>query len=214
MNHVPQYKRKKKIVHPRFQWRVIAVPLILSALVCVSIVGGMIWYAHSTEQKITHAVEVVEDVTEKEDQIVTAFLKFAGTLPARGLSLDASRVTTHHTENMTQLRETYPLLRSHTQQLFLVLAGLGVIFVVQFLLLYWYLLRITHKVSGPVYVIDQILQDVQNGKEPALRDLREGDEFVEMYARLRDVLRQVKDEQEKCEKKLKRAKKAKKKKTE
>jgi hypothetical protein len=53
-----------------------------------------------------------------------------------------------------------------------VLLGLG---------LFLYLIRLTNRISGPLYVLTQHMTDIMNGKKPNLRELRKNDEFQEFY---------------------------------
>jgi predicted PurR-regulated permease PerM len=54
--------------------------------------------------------------------------------------------------------------------------------------LFIYLLRITHRISGPIYVLTRHMQDIMDGKDPDLRELRKNDEFKEFYQQFIDFI--------------------------
>ncbi|MBN1533290.1 MAG: hypothetical protein JXA20_11550, partial [Spirochaetes bacterium] len=57
--------------------------------------------------------------------------------------------------------------------------------------LYYYLLRLTHRISGPIYVVSRIMRDVMEGRTPDARPLRKDDEFQEFYAQFTEMMRQM-----------------------
>jgi len=48
--------------------------------------------------------------------------------------------------------------------------------------LYIYLIRLTNRISGPIYVLTRHIQDILSGADPDLRELRKNDELKEFYA--------------------------------
>lgn len=55
------------------------------------------------------------------------------------------------------------------------------------LVLCFLMIRFTHRISGPIWVMSKHLKEVLNGQTPTMHDLREKDEFKEFY----DLFRQV-----------------------
>jgi HAMP domain-containing protein len=56
----------------------------------------------------------------------------------------------------------------------------------------FYLIRLTHRISGPIYVISQIMHDVMEGRTPDTRPLRKNDEFQEFYGQFTEMVRRIK----------------------
>lgn len=68
----------------------------------------------------------------------------------------------------------------------------AVIFVLQGLVLYYILIHRTHRISGPLYLISQYLDDINNGKTPDIRPLRENDEFHGLYEKFGAIVASLK----------------------
>lgn len=49
------------------------------------------------------------------------------------------------------------------------------------------LVRYTHRISGPIYLMSMYAKEILNGGKPQMRDLRDKDEFTEFY----DLFRQM-----------------------
>ena len=59
------------------------------------------------------------------------------------------------------------------------LAGIAILFIS--------VIRHTHRISGPIYMMTRYSKEILNGETPEMRDLREKDEFKEFY----DLFRQM-----------------------
>jgi nitrogen fixation/metabolism regulation signal transduction histidine kinase len=53
-------------------------------------------------------------------------------------------------------------------------------------------LLITHRVAGPAFVVRRHLASLLEGKFPTMRPLRDGDEFVELFTTLRQLIDSLK----------------------
>jgi len=63
---------------------------------------------------------------------------------------------------------------------FLVIILLGLV-ILNASLLSFFLIRKTHKISGPIYVMTGYLNEIREGRKPLFRQIREKDEFKDFY---------------------------------
>ncbi len=61
-------------------------------------------------------------------------------------------------------------------------------FIIGIAILYNRVLEHTHRISGPIFVMTRILREVREGQEPAIRDLREKDDFKEFHSVFREFI--------------------------
>jgi len=54
--------------------------------------------------------------------------------------------------------------------------------------LYFYLIRLTHRISGPIYVISRHIEEILEGHHPEFRALRDRDEFKEFYEKFIEMV--------------------------
>ena len=80
-----------------------------------------------------------------------------------------------HHKNM----ETLQTIMSYNK---ILLAIIFALLIIEAILLYGYLIRKPHKISGPIYVMTLYLNDIIKGINPRIRNLRDGDELVEFHA--------------------------------
>ncbi len=68
------------------------------------------------------------------------------------------------------------------------LAGvLPVTFFVGIVILHFFMIRQTHRISGPIFVMTRYINELLDGKAPEMKDLRKKDDFKDFY----DLLRQL-----------------------
>jgi signal transduction histidine kinase len=61
------------------------------------------------------------------------------------------------------------------------------------LILFYYLIGLTHTISGPIYVMTQHIQDIIDGKEPAVRALRDDDQLKDFYEKFVEMTAKIQD---------------------
>ena len=54
------------------------------------------------------------------------------------------------------------------------------------------IIKITHRISGPIYVMSGYMKDIIDGKLPTPRNLREKDGFREFYELFREMIEVIK----------------------
>ena len=73
------------------------------------------------------------------------------------------------------------LLKHYEDRNFITISAIIGIIILLGIFLYFYMINITHRISGPIYVVKKYMEDIIAGGRPEFRDLREKDEFKEFY---------------------------------
>jgi sensor histidine kinase YesM len=82
-------------------------------------------------------------------------------------------------------------LKKNIDRNFLLVSVIIAVVLLQVVILYFFLIRLTHRISGPIYVISRHIEDIISGKEPELRGLRDKDELQEFYEKFAEMIRKV-----------------------
>ena len=64
----------------------------------------------------------------------------------------------------------------------------SIVFLLGILVLYLLMIRFTHRISGPIFVMTRHMNDVLEGKKPQMYDLRTKDEFKDFYKLFRQMV--------------------------
>ena len=177
-------KRKKLIIDKRFQLKtafaVIGVVTAVS-LVILSAISASVVYNN----------EKISNINEIEDSIFQQ-MQMANIEGASGDNYQATlaRLTELHENN----KGTVEKIAWNNKML---LALLVLCVLVQGLILYMLVIRITHRISGPVYVMSNYFRDIIDGKLPDPRPLREKDELKDFYALFKELVYSLKEKEKK-----------------
>ena len=172
-------KRTKYVIDRRFQLRTTLTVIGIIIAVAAIIITAIAVNATINNRRLENVVVI-------HTNIVDALLTYAQEIPGAGEKLAIADMSRIHQKNIetinTIIRHNYMLLVAIVS--FIALQGV-IVFVV--------LIRKTHRISGPIYVMSNQLRDLLEGKTPVMRPLRKGDEFQDFYALLKQVVERVKN---------------------
>lgn len=168
-------KRKKLIIDKKFQLKtafaVIGVVTAVS-LVILSAISASVVY---NNEKISNIYQIEDSIFQ---QMQVANLTGSA---ADGYQDTLVRLTGLHENN----QNTIERIASNNR---ILLASLVFCVLVQGLILYMLVIRITHRISGPVYVMSNYFRDIIDGKLPDPRPLREKDELKDFYELFKELV--------------------------
>jgi hypothetical protein len=173
--------RRKTIIDKQFQlkttFRIIGI--IIIAFILIIAVTGII--STDNNRQISATIADLNRSIEKNKKTIEVLISSAGmkhdTMADRGheriIGDHLESIAMMHT-NVEQLKKILNLNRVLFTMMIItgILLGLG---------LFLYLIRLTNRISGPLYVLKQHMSDIMSGKKPNLRELRKNDEFQEFY---------------------------------
>ena len=79
--------------------------------------------------------------------------------------------------------------------------------IIQVLLFFYLMLRRSHRISGPIYLMNRYFDEIIEGNYPDIRPLRENDDFQELFDKFRKVADIMRENNNNMEKKGRKKKK-------
>ena len=166
--------RKQYVIDKKFQLRttfsIIGVVTIITACIIAAIATSV---AYNNSK--------IENIYEIEDNVV----HFLTSRP-QGVSDPTYKnaikdIAQNHSDNMQTLKQ----IIKYNKILLIIL----LIFVIsQGMVLYILLIKKTHRISGPVYVMSNYIKEIINGNFPNMRALRKNDELQDFYELLKQMV--------------------------
>lgn len=154
-------KKRNRLVNKRFQLKTTfsIIGIIIITLIALIAVTGLI--LSDNNRRIAGALQVVTPAVAGEAQ----------------------------TQQLTSKVETAALLRDLISRNRMIITVMIITTVILGITLYYYLINLTHRISGPLYVLSRHMDDIMEGRKPDLRELRKNDEFKEFYEQFTELLR-------------------------
>jgi len=175
-------KRKQYILDRGFQFRttfsILAVVGIVSIII-LSMISASVMFNNSK----------IENIYQIEDNIFNIMQTTA--LSEEKISAKqelTDKLYKRHNANLLNINK----IASYNRYL---LIGLIVFIVIQIVVLYGVIIRMTHRISGPIYVISNYIKEILNGNDPKTRPLRNKDElkgFYRLFCELFEYIKKIK----------------------
>lgn len=173
--------RKRKIIDRTFQLKTIFAIIgiaLCSFLVLIAFVA--VQTTHDT-RKITNAVADVHRAMEQDDRIVNEFVQQLHAGGGRTQVQKSAAFLKTHNKIMRSVRNTAENLSDQTRNNLLFISIVVLLVVLLSASLFIYLLRLTHRIAGPVYVMSRHIRDILENRKPEIRELRDKDELRDFY---------------------------------
>ena len=180
-------KRKKKLINKPFQLNLSFSIIILTFIVSAGIITLIAIYVVMNKQSNTVKINQLDKVITVEDNIVQAFITYSKSINNKDLLLASKEIETDHTQSMDTIKEHIASLKGGVEKNYYILTIFIVLSVLQIIIILSYLIRRTHRIAGPIYIINQHLNDILEGKAPDFRGLRQNDDFKELYEKLEKI---------------------------
>ena len=173
-------QRRKKIIDRRFQLRTTFSILGISLVAFLSIIALVSIIATGNNRTTVKTICNLDRCLDTEYRVVSSLFE---KLSSSGKTdrAELNKLLSEHEASISALRKYPDVLRGFADRNFIVITIIIAVVLVQSLVLLIYLLHLTHRISGPLYVMQQHMNDIMEGRSPRFRDLRENDEFQEFY---------------------------------
>jgi len=160
-------KRKQYIIDKKFQLKttfsIIGVVSIITAIIIGAIAASIVY----NNVKIQNIYEI-------EDNIVHFLTSRPMTVEDKAFAGAMRDIAKNHSDNM----ETLSRIITYNRILMVILV---ISILAQSVILYILLIRKTHKISGPIFVMSNYMKEIIDGKFPSPRPLRDRDELKNFY---------------------------------
>lgn len=174
-------KRRTYLVDRKFQlgttFRVIGFIIIVFMIIIA--VTGII--STDNNRKIAGTINDLNRSIAREKKTIEALMEAAGMRRNGNLTGNRHHIIDEHMETTALMLDNVRSLRTIMNQNLVIITVMVVTGVLAGIVLFLYLIRLTNRIAGPIYVLGRHMDDVLKGNKPNLRALRRDDELKEFY---------------------------------
>jgi nitrate/nitrite-specific signal transduction histidine kinase len=186
-------KRKKTLINREYQLKTSVKIMGLILLFSLLFIAATGTHAVLKNREIEETSHELKEAIAIEDNIIRAFVDYSRTHMDFESSeiLALKKINDDHARSIATMNKYLELLRSYGRQLIVLIAAAAALAALMAVAAFIYLIRLTHRVSGPLHIMEQNIDKILNGEQPQLRDLRKKDEFKGLHKkfnRLTDLL--------------------------
>jgi predicted PurR-regulated permease PerM len=166
-------QRQKRLIDRKFQLKVTLSVLGVSMLAFLAIIAIVGVIASVNNRSMVRTMNSLEGAVKNETAIVSGLLE-------KGERPDPGTLALHE-DNVSVIRGDMAAFQKFTSRNFAVLTAIIGVVLVFSLIMFIYLLSLPHRISGPMHVMQNYMNEILEGRVPEFRDLRENDEFQDFY---------------------------------
>lgn len=189
-------QRKQYLIDKKFQLKhaftIIGISFVIIGIIIAAITFNAAYNNNEINTNNSQLKSIVENhsnIITIQDNIVNALLTYSQSQNNRIQKKAIKDVYANHLKNMKSLNQNIIIIkdiiaknRSIIQHNNTLLIILGILVILQVLILYFLLIRKTHRISGPIFVMTNYMKEIIKGNYPeSFRMLRKGDELKDFY---------------------------------
>jgi hypothetical protein len=184
-------KRSQKLIDKKFQlsttFKILGM-ILISFLVIIAILSISVMQNSKSLEKYIKELTLVMTAEEK---IAKELIDYSKIIDNKTILSQSKKIIQDHDANMEKIKTHIIKLNISIEKNFNLIIIITIIILAIAICLYFYLLNITHRISGPVYVMTKHIQEILDGKAPQFRKLRDKDELKEFYQKFIELSEKI-----------------------
>lgn len=174
-------KRRKFIINKKFQLKTIFIIIAIVYLFVSIVIATVAVHAIINNNTLLGVIENQKKTISTQQDILQAINIFTKEKNWKTLRLSKNMINQDINTNITILNNNINKVEKLAYNTKIVLYTIITIVIFQGFVLIYVLIKVTHRISGPIYHISQYIKDITQFKYPAIRPLRANDEFKEFH---------------------------------
>jgi nitrogen fixation/metabolism regulation signal transduction histidine kinase len=166
------FKRKQYIIDKKLQFKISTKAVVLS-LITVFILGCVLMFFAVKNSNY------INTIVKTQDQMIDMFLTTPALMNSQNPTIQSAESTFKN--NIGMLVE----IRRNSE---IVIYFIIFMIIIQSVIIFAIFIFITHRITGPIYVMTKYLQEIREGKTPVTRPLRQKDELKGFHEELRATI--------------------------
>jgi hypothetical protein len=174
-------KRKKLLIDKKFQFKTTFKIIGTFYLLLLIIIAAIVVNAVSNNRKLSEIISRQERAVQVQKDVLSALFTFSKSMNKKTIELAHKQVSEDVNYNLQAMNKNSQAVTDIAGNNTKLLYGIIIFIILQAVVLYFILIRTTHRISGPIYHISGYIKDITAGKYPSIRPLRKNDEFKEFH---------------------------------
>lgn len=180
-------KTRKIVVDKKFQIGLASTFTAISALTFTVVILLIAVTSMDNNKRLDVVAQNQQSLTRNQEEIFKTLISFSQMKDLTKVRIHAQNIEQDMKINRAQISENSQIMleiNKSNNNLILIL----IIFVTaQSGILFYLLIKRSHRISGPVFLLNRYISELKNGKFPDIRPLRTRDDFKELFDNFREM---------------------------
>jgi len=174
-------KKRQIIVNREFQFSMAFSFAALSALIMTFVIIILAALLMSNNSKLRNISLNQQQLADSQTEIFKTLIGIAGAKDIKKLHISASPVKRDNEKNRA-------LISNNNLMNNRIIAMLIISAVIQSVIIFYIMLKRSHRISGPLFLLNRYIDEIKKGSYPEIRPLRANDDFHELFDNFREMV--------------------------
>ena len=181
-------KARKIFVDKKFQIGLAASVTAISALTFSIVILIIAVISMGNSRKLDVVAHNQQSLTKNQEEIFKTLISFSQMKDLTRIRIHAQTIDKDMKINRAQFSENTEIMLEINKSNKILILTLIVFVTVQSVFLFYLLIRRSHRISGPVFLLNRYISELKSGKFPDIRPLRTRDDFKDLFDNFREMV--------------------------
>lgn len=164
----------------------------LSALIMTVVIIILAALLISNNSKLRDISLNQQQLADSQTEIFKTLIGIAAAEDIKKLHISTSAVKLDNEKNQELIRHNNAMIQDITLMNNRIIALLIISAVLQSVIIFYIMLKRSHRISGPLFLLNRYIDEMKRGEFPEIRPLRANDDFHDLFDNFRELVDSLK----------------------
>lgn len=185
-------KKRQIIVNKKFQFGIAFSFAALSAMIMAVIIIVLAILLASNNRKLRDISINQQQLADTQTEIFKTLIRIVNTDDISKLHISAPAVKQDNERNQQLVINNNAMIQEITAMNNRIIAMLIASAAIQSMIIFYIMLKRSHRISGPMFLLNRYIDDMKHGNYPEIRPLRANDDFHDLFDNFREMVESLK----------------------
>lgn len=181
-------KKRQIIINGKFQLGMAFSFAALSALIMTVVIIILSGLLITNNSKLRDISVNQQQLADTQIEIFKTLIHIVETEDISKLHISAPTVKQDNERNLELVNKNNAMIREITGRNNRIIALLIGSAVIQSLIIFYIMLKRSHRISGPLFLLNRYIDEMKKGNYPEIRPLRANDDFHDLFDNFRELI--------------------------
>lgn len=190
-------KKRQIIINRNFQLNIAASFSGVSAVIMTVIIIILSSVLISNNIKLEEIARNQQTLSGTQEEIFKTLVALSSSKNLRNFHISAAMIEKDNSNTKSLLNQNNEKIQSITQRNYSLIVILIISTMIQSVIIFYLMIKRSHRISGPVFLLNRYINDIKDGGNPEIRPLRTNDDFHELFDNFRELAEMIREIKEK-----------------
>ncbi len=180
------------IINRNFQINIAVSFTIITALTMSVIIVVISSILISNNIKLDKITKDQQTLSETEGEIFKSLIGLSNSKKINNLHLSTSLLLEDNEKTAILISRNIEEIRNITDRNRILIMILIISAIIQSAIVFYYMLKRSHRISGPIFLLNRYIDELKAGNSPEIRSIRSNDDFHELFDNFSEFVEQIK----------------------